>query len=82
MDGVRGTAVDSGLTIAGPNAPLIANLTFEFSPTGAATGRLRSVGEGTTADVAGLDLTGKIALIQRAITFAEKVANAGSGSGW
>jgi len=77
MDGVRGAAVDSGLVIAGPNAPLIANLAFEFSPTGDATGRLRAIGQGTAAEVAGLDLTGKIALIQRGtITFAEKVANA------
>ncbi len=77
MDGVRGTAVDSGLTIAGTNAPSIANLAFEFSPTGSVTGRLKAVGLGTTDDLAGLDLTGKIALIQRGtITFAEKVANA------
>ena len=77
MDGVRGASVDSGLTIEGANAPTIHNLPFEFSPTGAVTGRLKAIGLGTTADVAGLDLTGKIALIQRGtITFAEKVANA------
>jgi subtilisin family serine protease len=76
MDGVRGTGLDSGLTIAGSNAPLIDNLAFEFSPTGTATGSLAAAGLGTTADVAGVDLTGKIALIQRgSITFAEKVAN-------
>lgn len=81
MDGVRGTGLDSGLTIAGTNAPLIDNLPFEFSPVGTVAGRLKAIGVGTTADVAGLDLTGKIALIQRgSITFAEKVANA-AGAG-
>jgi len=77
MDGVRGASVDSGLTIGGTNPPSIGNLPFEFSPTGSVTGRLRAIGLGTTADVAGVDLTGKIALIERGtITFAEKVANA------
>jgi serine protease len=77
MDGVRGTGIDSGLTIGGTNAPLIPNLPFEFSPKGTETGRLKAIGLGTTADVAGVDLTGKVALIQRgSITFAEKVANA------
>src|SRR5262245_5219321 len=77
MDGVRGASVDSGLTIAGPNPPSIGNLAFEFSPTGSVSGRLQAIGLGTAADVAGVDLTGKIALIQRGtITFAEKVANA------
>jgi subtilisin family serine protease len=77
MDGVRGSGLDSGLTIAGSNAPLIDNLAFEFSPTGTVSGRIKAIGLGTTADVAGVDLTGKIALIQRGtITFAEKIANA------
>jgi subtilisin family serine protease len=77
MDGVRGASIDSGLTIAGTNPPVIGNLAFEFSPTGTVTGRLKVIGLGTTTDVAGLDLTGKIALIQRGtITYAEKVANA------
>jgi subtilisin family serine protease len=41
------------------------------------SGRLKAIGLGTTADVTGVDLTGKIALIQRgSITFGEKVANA------
>jgi subtilisin family serine protease len=77
MDGVRGTGLDSGLAIAGANAPTIGNLAFEFSPTGTVTGPLQAIGLGTAADVAGLDLSGKIALIRRgSITFAEKVANA------
>jgi subtilisin family serine protease len=77
MDGVRGTGLDSGLVIAGANAPTVGNLAFEFSPTGTVTGPLEAIGLGTAADVAGLDLSGKIALIQRgSITFAEKVANA------
>jgi len=77
MDGVRRTGLDSGLTISGTNAPRVENLPFEFSPTGTVSGRLKSIGLGTTADVAGVDLTGKIALIQRgSITFGEKVANA------
>ncbi len=77
MDGVRGTGIDSGLTIKVTNPPLVPNLPFEFSPTGTVSGRLKAIGLGTTADVAGVDLTGKIALIQRgSITFGEKVANA------
>jgi serine protease len=77
MDGVRGTGIDSGLTIKVTNPPLVPNLPFEVSPTGTVSGRLEAIGLGTTADVAGVDLTGKIALIQRgSITFAEKVANA------
>jgi hypothetical protein len=82
MDGVRGTGLDSGLTIGGTDAPLVRNFPFEFSATGTVSGRLEAVGLGTTADVAGVDLTGKIALIQRgSITFGEKVANvAGAGA--
>ena len=77
MDGVQGTGVDSGLRIAGTNAPVIANLALEFSAIGTASGPLAFIGQGTTADVAGRDLTHKIALIERgSISFGEKVANA------
>lgn len=77
MDGVQGTGVDSGLRIAGTNAPEIPNLALEFSAIGTASGALAFVGQGTTADVAGRDLTHKIALIERgSISFGEKVANA------
>ncbi len=77
MDGVHGTGIDSGLQIHGANAPVIPNIVMEFSALGTATGDLAFIGEATAADVAGLDLDGKIALIQRgSITFGEKVANA------
>jgi serine protease len=77
MDGVTGTGIDSGVAIVGTGAPVVGNLPFEFSAIGSATGALASIGLGTAADVAGVDLTGKVALIQRgSITFQEKVANA------
>ena len=76
MDGVRRTGLDSGLTIEGTDLR-VANLALEFSATGTVSGRLQAIGLGTAADVAAVDLAGKIALIQRgSITFAEKVANA------
>lgn len=76
MDGVQGTGLDSGLSIGGTNPP-IPNLAMDFSAVGTVTGNLAYIGEGTTADVAGLDLTGKVALIQRgSISFGEKAANA------
>jgi subtilisin family serine protease len=77
MDGVQGTGIDSGLRIGGTDPPKIPNLSMEFSALGSVTGNLAYIGEGTTADVAGLDLTGKVALIQRgSISFGEKAANA------
>ena len=76
MDGVQGTGIDSGLRIGGASPPQIPNLSMEFSAFGTVTGDLAFVGEGTVADVAGLDLTGKVALIQRgSISFSEKAAN-------
>lgn len=76
MDGVQGTGIDSGVRIGGTNPPSIANIAMEFSAIGTAAGNLAFVGEGTAADVAGRDLTGKVALIQRgSISFGEKVAN-------
>ncbi len=79
---VQGTAVDVGFAINTPaGAPTLAPATIEFSPTGSVSGDLVFIGLGTTADVAGLDLSGKVALIERgAISFAEKVANA-AGAG-
>ncbi|WP_156424039.1 M28 family peptidase [Aneurinibacillus sp. XH2] len=50
---------------------------FTYSPNSDVTAELVYVGLGTTADVAGKDLNGKIALIQRGnISFADKVRNA------
>jgi serine protease len=79
---VQGTARDSAVSITSPaNAGTFQNAALEFSPTGSASGELTYIGLGTTADVAGVDLTGQIALIQRgSITFGEKVANA-AGAG-
>nr|WP_039813052.1 DUF4910 domain-containing protein [Jeotgalibacillus malaysiensis] len=50
---------------------------FTYSVNGDVTGELVDVGLGTVEDVAGLDLSGKIALIQRGnISFGQKVLNA------
>lgn len=50
---------------------------FTYSPNGNVTAELVDVGLGTEADVAGKDLKGKIALIQRGtLTFGDKVRNA------
>ncbi len=75
---VQQTAVDVGFVINTPSAaPTFTPATIEFSPTGSVTGNLTFIGLGTTADVAGLDLSGEVALIERgSISFAEKVANA------
>lgn len=83
MDGVQGTGIDSGVKIGGPNPPAIGNFAMEFSAFGSDTGNLAFVGEGTAREVAGLDLSGKVALIQRgSISFGEKVANvAAAGAG-
>jgi subtilisin family serine protease len=82
MDTVQGVGIDSGVRIGGSNPPEIGNTPMDYSAFGSGTGDLVFVGEGTTADVAGLDLTGKVALIRRgSITFGEKVANvAGAGA--
>lgn len=74
---VQGTAVDSAFKVTSPaNAGTFDNAAIEFSPVGSATGNVVYVGTATTDEVAGMDLTGKIALIQRgSITFGEKVAN-------
>jgi subtilisin family serine protease len=75
---VQDTAVDSALSVTSPaGVGPYANAAIEFSAVGAASGELVFVGTGTVDEVAGLDLSGKIALIQRgSISFAEKVANA------
>jgi serine protease len=77
---VQGTAVDGAFIVDSPTGGgSFQNTAMELSPTGSATGAVVSIGLGTAADVAGLDLSGKIALIERgSITFAEKVANAAS----
>jgi aminopeptidase YwaD len=62
------------VTVAGD---LLKSDSFTYTPNGEVTGEVIDVGLGTEADLAGVDLTGKIALIKRGnISFGDKVLNA------
>jgi aminopeptidase YwaD len=69
----RGSQVD---VTSGPGAQLAAD-TLTYSIAGQVEGPLVSVGQGQSTELAGVDLHGRIALIQRGtLRFSDKVANA------